>query len=79
MITASGNIGTSGIFLTASPATGRNVIATGSIMNNHVPGYTLKLFGGGNATQNNDNPTEIRKSQKYINIEFYVIVLIALT
>ncbi|CAO3633996.1 unnamed protein product [Mucor hiemalis] len=55
VITASGNIGTSGIFLTASPATGRNVIATGSIMNDHVPGYTLKLYNH-NAS---DNPTEI--------------------
>lgn len=44
MITASGNIGTSGIFLTASPATGKDVIAVGSTMNDHVPGYILKLY-----------------------------------
>lgn len=44
VITASGNSGTSGIFLTASPASGKNVIAVGSTMNAHVPGYILKLI-----------------------------------
>ncbi|KAK4519117.1 uncharacterized protein ATC70_009348 [Mucor velutinosus] len=44
VITASGNSGTSGIFLTASPASGKNVIAVGSTMNTHVPGYILKLI-----------------------------------
>lgn len=44
VITASGNSGTSGVFLTASPASGKNVIAAGSTMNNHVPGYVLKIF-----------------------------------
>ncbi|KAG2202783.1 hypothetical protein INT47_004807 [Mucor saturninus] len=44
VITASGNIGTSGVFLTASPATGKDVIAVGSTMNDHVPGYILKLY-----------------------------------
>jgi hypothetical protein len=44
VITASGNIGPNGIFLTASPATGKNVIATGSTMNSYVPGYILKLY-----------------------------------
>jgi hypothetical protein len=50
VVTASGNIGTSGIFLTASPATGKNVITAGSTMNNHVPGYLLKLFKNNNQT-----------------------------
>ncbi|KAI8091745.1 peptidase S8/S53 domain-containing protein [Thamnidium elegans] len=44
VITASGNIGTRGIFLTASPASAKNVIAAGSTMNRHVPGYILKLY-----------------------------------
>lgn len=48
VITASGNSGTSGIFLTASPASGENVIAVGSTMNAHVPGYTLKLIPSNN-------------------------------
>jgi hypothetical protein len=50
VITASGNSGTSGLFLTASPASGKNVIAAGSTMNNHVPGYILKLFSNMNET-----------------------------
>ncbi|CAO0800256.1 unnamed protein product [Mucor circinelloides] len=44
VITASGNSGTSGIFLTASPASGENVTAVGSTMNSHVPGYILTLI-----------------------------------
>jgi hypothetical protein len=41
--TASGNSGTKGIFLTSSPASGKNVIAAGATLNSHVPGYVLKL------------------------------------
>jgi hypothetical protein len=36
-------VGSSGIFLTASPATGRNVIAVGSTMNPFVPGFILRI------------------------------------
>lgn len=54
VITASGNSGTSGIFLTASPASGKNVIAVGSTMNSHVPGYILKLISSGK-----ENETDI--------------------
>lgn len=51
VVTASGNSGTSGIFLTASPASGKNVIAVGSTMNSHVPGYILKLISSGKKTK----------------------------
>ncbi|CEP17587.1 hypothetical protein [Parasitella parasitica] len=43
VITASGNSGTSGVFLTASPASSKNAIAVGSTMNSHVPGYVFKV------------------------------------
>ncbi|KAI8881080.1 subtilisin-like protein [Backusella circina FSU 941] len=43
VIVASGNVGPSGIFLTASPATGKNVIAVGSTMNPFVPGFILRI------------------------------------
>ena|SRR6478735_6300616 len=44
VVAANGNIGPNGIFLSASPASGKDVIAVGSIMNEHVPGYILKVF-----------------------------------
>ncbi|KAI8997763.1 peptidase S8/S53 domain-containing protein [Pilobolus umbonatus] len=44
VVAANGNIGPSGIFLSASPATGKDVIAVGSIMNSYVPGYILKVY-----------------------------------
>lgn len=43
VVVATGNIGTSGIFLAASPSTGRNVIAVGSLMNTHLPAYILNV------------------------------------
>ncbi|RCI04062.1 hypothetical protein CU098_012250, partial [Rhizopus stolonifer] len=39
-----GNSGTSGIFLTSSPASGEKVISVGSTDNKHAPGYLLELF-----------------------------------
>ena len=44
VIAANGNIGTSGIFLPSSPATGKDVIAVGSIQSEYVPGYVLKVY-----------------------------------
>ncbi|KAI9478540.1 MAG: peptidase S8/S53 domain-containing protein [Benjaminiella poitrasii] len=48
VVAASGNIGLNGIFLTASPASGKDVIAVGSTMNNYVPGFILKIYSKGN-------------------------------
>lgn len=42
---ASGDAGANGIFLTAAPATGRKVIATGSIDNAFVAGHILHVKG----------------------------------
>ncbi|GAA5802620.1 hypothetical protein HPULCUR_008092 [Helicostylum pulchrum] len=47
-IVAKGIHGTRGIFLTASPASAKNVIAAGSTMNSHVPGYILNLYNNNN-------------------------------
>lgn len=44
VVAANGNIGTSGIFLPSSPATGKDVIAVGSIQSEYVPGYVLKVY-----------------------------------
>ncbi|PHZ14411.1 subtilisin-like protein [Rhizopus microsporus ATCC 52813] len=44
VIAANGNIGSSGIFLPSSPATGKDVISVGSIQNEYVPGYVLKVY-----------------------------------
>ncbi|KAI7871042.1 peptidase S8/S53 domain-containing protein [Spinellus fusiger] len=43
VVAASGNIGTSGIFLTAAPATGRDVIAVAASVNDYAPGYILQV------------------------------------
>ncbi|KAI9494879.1 peptidase S8/S53 domain-containing protein [Zychaea mexicana] len=43
VVVASGNIGTSGIMLTASPATGNGVIAVSSSMNSQLPGFVLEV------------------------------------
>ncbi|KAI9313291.1 peptidase S8/S53 domain-containing protein [Dichotomocladium elegans] len=43
VIVASGNIGTSGVMLTASPAAGRNVIAVGSVGNTNLPAFLLSV------------------------------------
>ncbi|KAI9027482.1 peptidase S8/S53 domain-containing protein [Phycomyces nitens] len=45
VVAASGNIGTSGIFLTAAPATGRNVISVASTSNNHSPAFIINVKG----------------------------------
>jgi hypothetical protein len=37
------------MFLTAAPASGGNVIAVGSTMNSHIPGYVIKI-----SSQNDD-------------------------
>jgi hypothetical protein len=70
VVTATGNIGTSGVFLTASPASGKNVIASGSIMNNHVPGYVLKL-----TTTNNSQSEPKEIGNKYIYLYIYIVVI----
>ncbi|KAG2223928.1 hypothetical protein INT45_009380 [Circinella minor] len=44
VVVASGNIGTSGIMLTASPATANGVIAVGASMNTQLPGFILNVF-----------------------------------
>ncbi|KAL0092230.1 secreted subtilisin-like serine protease [Phycomyces blakesleeanus] len=43
VVAASGNIGTSGIFLTAAPATGRNVISVASTSNNYSPAFMINI------------------------------------
>ncbi|RCI03374.1 hypothetical protein CU098_010979 [Rhizopus stolonifer] len=43
IVSANGNIGTNGIFLGGSPATGKEVIAVGSVNNEQVPGYLMKV------------------------------------
>ncbi|KAI8328345.1 peptidase S8/S53 domain-containing protein, partial [Blakeslea trispora] len=43
VVAASGNSGTSGIFLTASPGSGDKVLTVGSTQNSHLPGYLLEL------------------------------------
>ncbi|RCI06130.1 hypothetical protein CU098_000826, partial [Rhizopus stolonifer] len=50
IIAANGNIGANGIFLSASPASGKNVIAVGSVMNRHVPGYLFEVFSKENVS-----------------------------
>lgn len=44
VVVAVGNIGTSGIMLTAAPATAHNVISVGSQFGDHVPGFSLNLY-----------------------------------
>ncbi|ORZ01661.1 peptidase S8/S53 domain-containing protein [Syncephalastrum racemosum] len=44
VVVAVGNIGTSGIMLTAAPATAHNVISVGSQFGDHVPGFGLNLY-----------------------------------
>ncbi|KAI9273589.1 peptidase S8/S53 domain-containing protein [Sporodiniella umbellata] len=44
VVVANGNIGSSGLFLGASPATGKGVFAVGSTNNEQVPGYLMKVF-----------------------------------
>ncbi|OBZ91183.1 Minor extracellular protease vpr, partial [Choanephora cucurbitarum] len=43
VVAASGNSGTGGVFLTASPGSGEKVLTVGSTQNAHVPGYLLEL------------------------------------
>jgi hypothetical protein len=45
VVVASGDAGASGVFLTAAPATGRKVIATGSIDNKIVAAHILEVEG----------------------------------
>ncbi|EIE87576.1 hypothetical protein RO3G_12287 [Rhizopus delemar RA 99-880] len=44
VVAAIGNIGSNGIFLPSSPASGKDVIAVGATMNERVPGYIMKVF-----------------------------------
>lgn len=45
VVVASGDSGANGVFLTAAPATGRNVISTGSIDNRLVAAHVLDIKG----------------------------------
>nr|AET35424.1 SspA [Syzygites megalocarpus] len=44
VIAANGNIGANGLFLPASPASGKNVISVGSTSNSYVPAYEFQVF-----------------------------------
>ena len=45
VVVASGDSGANGAFLTAAPATGRNVISTGSVDNRLVAAHVLDIKG----------------------------------
>ncbi|KAI9276993.1 peptidase S8/S53 domain-containing protein [Phascolomyces articulosus] len=61
VVVASGNIGTSGIMLTAAPATANGVIAVGSTMNSELPGFILTV-------------TSNKKDKDALNIPYRTIV-----